>query len=163
TRSLLCTQHERRCGRDQRKLDNGLLMQARSLATITQFQFQGSRTRLSTLAPLGILSAGLNPSGYVQVPVWLAETRGPLNQRVHRLTMGEIQSKEVDLPTFPRSAPPQEDVSPVTEYFQIISEWGNNWHSHTLDQLDFPNDPEQFTKIAMFDFKFDDCELAPGT
>src|SRR5262249_9696365 len=93
----------------------------------------------------------------------LAETRGPLNQRVHRLSMAEIQFNEVDLPTFPRSDPPQEDVSPVTEYFQIISEWGNNWHSHTLDQLDFPNDPEQFTKIAMFDFKFDDVEMAPGT
>src|SRR5438128_1377282 len=96
TKNLLCNQHERRCSREQRRLDNGLLMQARYLATVAQFQFQGSKTRVPTLAPLGVLTASLSPSGYVQVPGWLAEgIRGPLSQRIYQQSMAEIRFDEV--------------------------------------------------------------------
>jgi heavy metal sensor kinase len=163
TKNLLCTQHERRTSREQRRLDNGLLMQARYLATVAQFQFQGNRTRVPTLAPLGILTASLNPSGYVQVPGWVAESvRGPLSQRIYQQSMAEIQFNEVNLPPYPKPDPIHQDVSPTMEFFQITSEWGNTWHSRSMERLSFPVDSEEFKKVALLDYKFDDYTLTPG-
>jgi heavy metal sensor kinase len=162
TKQLLCNQHERRTSREQRRLDNGLLMQARYLATVAQFQFQGNRTRVPTLAPLGILSASLSPSGHVQVPAWLAESvRGPLSQRIYQQSMAQIQFNEVNLPPYPKPDPIHQDVSPTMEYFQITSEWGSTWHSRSMEGLNFPVDSDDFKKIAQLDYKFDDYSLAP--
>src|SRR5262249_48321402 len=146
TKKLLCNQHERRTSREQRRLDNGLLMQARYLATVAQFQFQGSRTRVPTLAPLGLLTASLSPSGHGQMPGWVAETvRGPLSQRIYQQSMAEIQFDEVNLPPYPKPDSIHQDVSPTTEYFQITSEWGNVWHSRSMEEA-FLVESEDFKK-----------------
>ncbi len=157
-RKVLCTQYERRGQRARDKFDDGLLNQAHTLASMAQFQHQSSRSRLATLAPLGLLSAGPSPYGYLQMPVWMAEcTRGPLSYRVYRLSTGEIEFNEGDMPAHPDG--------PVTEYFQITSEWGNMWHSRTMDYEDhsFPAGPQEFASLAMFESKFDDFEMPMGT
>lgn len=156
--NVLCEKYERRGLRARDKFNDGLLNQAHTLASLAQFQHQSSRSRLTTLAPLGLLSAAVSPCGYVQMPVWMGEcTRGPLSYRVYRLSTGEIEFNECDMPAHPDG--------PVTEYFQITTEWGNMWHSRTMDYEDysFPAGPHEFGSLAMFESKFDDFEMPMGT
>jgi len=159
TRKLFCTQYERRCYREKGKFDNLLLTHARSLASLSQFQFQSNRFRLPTLAPLGLLSAPLNPGGHWLVPLWAYEgaSRTPLANRIGRFTDKEIQFDEARLPADPDS--------PGTEYFQINSEWGNVWRSRSMEDIaPFAVDPSVFDSKTMkfLDYKFDECEIRPG-
>jgi heavy metal sensor kinase len=159
-RKSLCASYERRCQRAREKFDDGLLNQARTLASLAQFQHQSNRSRLPTLVPLGILTAGVNASGYALIPVWLGEcscVKGALSYRVYRLSTGEIEFREGDMPVHPDG--------PITEYFQVTSEWGNTWHSRTMDYEDysFPAGPEEFAAVGLFQSKFDDFEMPMGT
>ncbi|MBY0524398.1 MAG: HAMP domain-containing histidine kinase [Gemmataceae bacterium] len=154
TRKLLCEKYQRKCQREKTKMDDNLLAQATTMARLTQFQFQSTRFRVPTLGPLGLLSAGLNPSGYAVVPLWIAEgVRGPLNYRLYRLSGTEIQFNEDDVPGLD---------SPGTEYFQISSEWGNVWRSRSMEDHTFPIDPNAFATTKLLDAKFDDVEIKPG-
>lgn len=157
-RKLFCTQYERRCGREKAKLNDTLLAQARFLATFTQFQSQTNRFRMPTLAPLGLLSAPLNPSGYALTPAWAYEAafRSPLKQLVYHWTGTEIQFDETKLP-------PEADI-PGNEYFQINSEWGNVWRSRSMEDMTFAVDPSVFDAKTMkpLDYKFDEFEIKPG-
>jgi heavy metal sensor kinase len=162
TRKLFCTQYERRCYREKGKFDNLLLTHARSLASLSQFQFQSPPARhfrLPALAPLGLLSAPLNPSGQWLVPLWAYEgTKSTaLAVRIGRFTDKEIQFDEARLPPDPDS--------PGTEYFQINSEWGNVWRSRSMEDITpFAVDPSVFDSKTMkfLDYKFDEVEIRPG-
>jgi heavy metal sensor kinase len=159
TRKLFCAQYERRCQREKGKFDNLLLTHARSLASLSQFQFQSNRFRLPTLAPLGLLTAPLSPGGEWLVPLWCYEgaSRSPLAVRIGRFTDKEILFDEARLP-------PDTD-SPGTEYFQINSEWGNFWRSRSMEDIaPFAVDPSAFDSKTMkfLDFKFDEFEIRPG-
>src|SRR5262245_25240740 len=69
-RELLYTHYNTNCRRERARLDRLLLLQARTLAS--QAQFQLSRTRNLYLAPLNLLSTGLDPNSSLLAPIWLA-------------------------------------------------------------------------------------------
>jgi len=155
---VLREQYCQRCAREKRKFDNALLYQARTLASLAQFQFQANRQYLPTLEPLGILTAGLAAEGHLLIPGWIAQSsHGPLAARIYRLASLEINLEEDELPRFPG------DHEPV-EYYQITTEWGNTWRSASLDneELVFPAGPDHFADIRMFESATDDYELFPG-
>lgn len=156
-RKLFCTQYERRCGREKSKLDKTLLVQARTLASLDQLQFQCNRFRMPTLAPLGLLSAPLNPSGYALAPLWAYEgtPRNTLSTQIYRVTGTEIQFNEAELP-------PSDGDTHAAEFFQINSDCGNVWRSRSMEDFYFPVDNDVFDKMAFLDYKFDDVELRPG-
>ncbi len=152
TRDLLRAQHKRRCDRERHRLDSALLFQARTLASLANFQFQGNRVRYQMLAPIGMLTAGPGMDGFLMTPFWAATScRGPLAGRMVRLCGTEIQFNEGLLPPFPDG--------PVTEFLQITSEWGHVWRSHNMDDFTLDVPPRAFEEMQLFDPKFD--ELTP--
>src|SRR3954453_6793634 len=121
------------------RFDNDLVSQARTMASLAQFQFQWSRGRYHGLHMLGLLSAGLSPRGYVLMPVWAAHdsrAHAPLNEHLFLASVTEIQFNEDALLA-------QAD-DPVREYFQIDSQWGNTWRSRSLGNRSFPVDRAVF-------------------
>jgi heavy metal sensor kinase len=93
----------------------------------------------------------------VQTPIWLAEClKGPLSSRIYRLSTGEVELNESDLPSHPDG--------PIVEYFQVTTEWGNTWRSHSMDYEDhsFAAGPEEFALTGLFQSRFDDLEMPSG-
>lgn len=153
SRKTLLDQHDHRCHLESEKLDDALLAEARALASVALVQFQYNRVRFTELLPLGLLTAGLAPSGHVLVPIWAAEVgRNALAYRIQRMLAAEIQFNEEVLHSDNR----------VTEYFQISSEWGNTWRSQSMEGRTFPFNPNWFTTPSLLDWRFDDAELEPG-
>ena len=70
TAELVLAQYEERCRESRDQLDKSLLSQAQSLTRLTQFQFQIDLNRVRWLNEMGLLTAGLLPSGSAAVPVW---------------------------------------------------------------------------------------------
>jgi heavy metal sensor kinase len=153
TRQLVCNRFERRCQREKIELDNILLMQARTMASLAHFQMQSNRFRMPSLAPLGLLTGTLSPSGYATSPLWAYEGayRSPLRNAVSHLTGTEIVAQ------LPRDA----DV-PGTEYFQVNNEWGNVWRSRSMEDMTFAVDPDDFDAKTTVDHKFDEFDIKPG-
>jgi signal transduction histidine kinase len=151
------TEHQRwQCRRDASELDQRLLAGARSLAGTAQLKFEPGRARMSTLASLGILTAGPSPFAYVQVPTWVAEgVKGPLSSRIFHAVANEVHFTEEDLP---------HDPDGVTHtYFQITTEWGSNWRSRSLEDQSLPIDPDRVADLKVFDWKYDDVTLVDGS
>jgi hypothetical protein len=71
TRQLHLARYEERCRQERDVLDDELLAQARTLASLAQLQYQWSRARYQPLHVLGLLTAGTGPSAYASVPIWL--------------------------------------------------------------------------------------------
>lgn len=155
TRQLLDQQYKEKSERDRQRFDRGLRTQAHTLASLSQFQFQGNRLRQQVVTPLGLLTASTSPDGCLVAPFWAATTcRGALCGRMYRLAATEIQFNEEHLPPFPDGA--------VTEYFQITSEWGNTWRSRSLEADFFPVDYTIFEKGHLFEEKFDEFIMPDG-
>ncbi|MBL8793343.1 MAG: hypothetical protein JNM56_05525 [Planctomycetia bacterium] len=155
-------QYERRVQREQRKLDNALLYQARAVASLAQLNFQGNRQLLPTLEPLGMLTAVLSPHPEMQVPLWAVQShKGPLATRIVRLASLEVQLDEDALPRFPDDR--KDDIgAPIVEYYQITTEWGNIWRSESMEDLVFSFDLGLFASPRVVDWKFDNYELKSG-
>jgi heavy metal sensor kinase len=155
TGQLLEHQYKEKCNRDKARFDRALRNQAHTLASLAQFQFQGNRQKQQVMAPVGLLTAAPFPDGCLLTPFWAASScRGSLCGRMYRLSATEIQFNEDHLPAFPDG--------PVTEYFQITSEWGNTWKSRSLEGHSFPVDFQVFETKHLFEEKFDELELTPG-
>jgi len=155
TESLLRDQHKRRCERERQKLDNALLYQARTLASLANLQFQGNRVRYQTLAPIGMLTGAPGADGCLLTPFWAATgCKGPLAGRMYQLCSTEIQFSESLVPPFPDG--------PVTEFFQITSEWGHVWHSANMDDFTFEVDAALFEKTPLLEPVFDELDAEPG-
>ncbi len=156
-RELLKDRNERERRREGGRLDRELLLQARTLAGQVRFQIQWSRSHSLLFAPLGMLSAGLDPNGCLFLPIWLVDAehhRSTYFERLLRRSRSEIQLDEKDLP------PPADGQ--VKEYIQIDSEGGSTWRSQSMVNRFFPFDASMFATVPMYVPKFDDTELAPG-
>jgi heavy metal sensor kinase len=155
-------QFERRSTREHRKLDNALLYQARAVASLAQINFQGNRQVLSSLEPLGILTAAVSPHPEMQVPLWVVQSyKGPLATSIVRLASLEIHLDEDALPHFPDDK--KADIgAPITDYYQITTEWGNIWRSESMEDLTFSFDLGLFASTRLLDWKYDNYELKPG-
>ncbi|MCS6852730.1 MAG: HAMP domain-containing histidine kinase [Gemmataceae bacterium] len=153
THDWLLAQYAERDRRERFKLDSELLTQARALAGLAQTQTQWQKARFASLFSLGLLSAGLAPAGYVQVPLWLAEgARGALSYRLHRMLSTDVHLAEEELPHFADD--------PQTEYFQVNSEWGMLWKSPSLGDARLPLDARGFARLRLYDWRFDDVTVA---
>jgi signal transduction histidine kinase len=151
-RQLLRTQYRDRIRSESNKLDRLLRMQARALGQHAQFQF--GRSDLSLL-PLSLLSAGLDPNGFLLAPIWLSErNRNPRTDYLRGLFMAQIRFKEEDLPRLG-------DVQ-LNEYFQINSETGAVWRSHSMGDRSFPFSPAIISNTQLLDWHMDDTEIEPG-
>lgn len=154
TEKLLRTQHERRCYRERAKFDKNLVIQAQGLASLAHLQAQGQRWRAPMLAPLGILTAGLNPNGQVLVPFWIAEhVRGPFSLRLYRLGAVELNFNEDDLP---------HSDSPAVQYFQVTSEWNQVWKSRSMENFTFPITKESWDAKTLLKPTFDNLTIQAG-
>jgi signal transduction histidine kinase len=168
TGELLKEQHERRCNRERRNFDNALLIHARTIASLAQFQVQAKRQYIPDLEPLGILTASLAPEAHLHVPLWLAQSsQGPLAYRIFRLATTEIQIAPEDLPLFGDDKVADSPISKylsLPHYIQISTIWGTTWQSASMEQgeLAFPDHPEDFADLPLFESRFDYCELDPG-
>ncbi|HXG10774.1 MAG TPA: ATP-binding protein [Gemmataceae bacterium] len=131
------------------RLDETLLSEARTLATLVRYQFQFNHIPYVGPYPLlGLLTAGLSPNGYVLVPVWVAESvESPLNAPF------QIQLQEENLLTSE-----EEDTS---YYYQINSSWGPSWRSRSLGDRWLPFNPGRFADKVL-DWEADDVELERG-
>jgi heavy metal sensor kinase len=170
TEQLILAQYRERCREEESRLDDALLFQAQSLARLVQVQIDWSRADLQPLYLLGVLSAGLAPSGYVLAPAWIAE--GAAAMRGPRPLRGEPP---------PRLEPPSpvylaflfhswtgvklkdEVLLPgdgqMCDYFQIDAPPGKSYHSPSLGTRSFPLDTSVFATDQLFHWIFDDTML----
>jgi heavy metal sensor kinase len=144
------------------QLDQALLAQARTLANEFRSQSRNQWQRIR-LQILGLLTVGHNPNGWLMVPQWVAQgapTR--LYFALSHLAAPEIHFVEELLPLMADGGP--------TEYFQINSfnsEGGSTvWRSRSLGEHTLPFDAKAFAGHQaydwMYDWRFDDVEVAPG-
>ena len=141
---------------EQHQRDVEILTQARTLAGLIESQVQWQKLRILSYTPLGVLTAGLSPYGYVQMPIWLGESyRSGISTRIHRLLATELQFNEDILPR------PATDI-PHDEFFQVTTEWGNIWRSRALGTQSMPKQLPAFEKGSGLDWKFDDVTLDSG-
>ncbi len=155
------------------------------LARLVQVQLDWYRADLQPLYLLGLLSANLNPSGYVLAPTWLAEGAPP--PRPSRPARGETPPREEtgQRPEPPRLEPPSpvyleflrrsltgiklkdEVVLPsdgqVCDYFQIDAPPGKAYHSPSMGNRSFPLDPSKFHPDQLFYWVYDDRKLDANT
>jgi signal transduction histidine kinase len=152
-RELLQSQHEKACGRECARLDRLLLMQAHTLASHAQFQMR--RTRGLFLAPLSLLSAGLDSNSVLLAPIWLTEgTRTSCTDYIHRIFLTRIEFNEELLPPLAEGR--------VTEYFQINGSSGAVWRSRSLGEESLPIHSDVIRTAKLHEPRFDHTEIGPG-
>jgi signal transduction histidine kinase len=165
TEELVRSQYSERCREAEQKLNDTLLSQAQTLATLTRLEFvdrgdRGERGRPRfhrEFHALGALSAGLAPGGYVAVPTWaLQGWRGQYNffnfwlywHPDIRLNTGELLA-DVD--------------GQAPEYFQIDGSWGRSYHSASLEDRSLPAVPQTFAPDKSVYWEWGDTWLDADT
>jgi heavy metal sensor kinase len=151
-RQLLHTQYENKIHTECSRLDRLLRMQAIALGQRAQFQF--GRSDLSLL-PLSLLSAGLDPNSCLLAPIWLGRIRNPRTEYLRGLFMAQIRFNEEDLPRL-------SDGQQLNEYFQINSETGAVWRSHSMGERSFPISPAVIATAELLKPHWDDTKIEPG-
>jgi heavy metal sensor kinase len=154
-RELLLTQHKDRCHEEQMKLRADLAAQARTLASLAQAMLDFRQTPWQPLQGLaGLYGAGLNPYGYLQLPLWGAETRpnGAIGFQLRGLLIRRTIQFDEDLLH-------HDGKSPAGQYFQINGVGNTPWRSKTLGDLSLPFDPDEFTKAPLIDYRYDEIVL----
>lgn len=153
TRELLDKDYEARCRVVRERFDQQLLHRALSLATLVRYQYQVT-LRPRKLYPLGILTAALNPHGYVLTPLWLAEG---IDRQFARDLMMHSDSRI----WLPPEIAAHEDDGRGGDFFQICSEDGEIMQqSPTLKGKTLPLTGEVRRGLGVLDSHFDDDEVA---
>jgi signal transduction histidine kinase len=173
-------QYNDRCSDERQRLDDELRAQAQTLAASVNVQIDWSRHDFQSLYLWG-LSAGLNGSGYVMVPTWIAEGWPPQPRESQ-----PRQRQEPPSPNAPPRPPQFERPSLVWLdfqsrflsgvklkeqvlvpgdnqpgiYFQIDHLPGKPYHSRSMaGHPDFPLDVNRFSADKLVDWKHDDYRL----
>lgn len=158
TYTLLSRQYRDQGDEIRNRVDQELQKQAWRVARLAHVRPQFRRHEVTQYMPLGLLTSGLVPSGYVLAPVWSTSgTRSPLhNQLLRRLTT-EIVVQE--------DALPRDSDYLGNEYHQINSEWSTTplWRSRSLVAEALPFDPAAFSPAQALDSVFDDTVLPSGS
>lgn len=156
SRQLLEQQYDQRRREVNRKVDDELLHQAHTLANLAVSQSQFNRSSvLQFVTPVGLLSAGTAPFGYVLAPLWIAESvRSPFNWELRPLLDTEIHLGE----DFLRN---QEENN--SDFFQINTLRGRSWRSRSLGDTRMPFDAELFSAMQRYEWKFEDFDLVRGS
>jgi heavy metal sensor kinase len=154
TSDMVRARYEEKSRQERDKFDKSLLDQARELARLAQFQFRADLFRFRSYNQLGLLTAGLAPSGPAAVPLWLLASQGG---------PGGIVSFELFRNGNTEIRLPQNDLLDhsegwVAEYYQINASWGPSFHSKALGDRKFHADQMAF---ATEDGLPDDTVLDP--
>jgi heavy metal sensor kinase len=157
TRQLLEAQYKERCEKERAKLDENLLVQARTVARLAQFQFPARIRYRELYAELGYLAAPAGPGPSFGLLPWFAEGthHGPI---AWQMFIKLAPSAEI---TFDESDLHQEGEGQVPEYFQVNSIWGSSYHSPSLGNRALPFDANQFAQDQVLNWDFDDVRLRP--
>jgi heavy metal sensor kinase len=154
--AMLKAKYEERRRLEGEKLDESLLAEARNLAGLVQLQVQvrAPRQRTEVACGLGLLTAGLSPSGQCFCPIWVAESaRTAVAFQVRMLTFN---------PRLAGMVLPADPEGQVPRYFQINLRNGARRRSESMGRHTFPFDPKVFPDKRPVDWKFDDTEMPPG-
>jgi heavy metal sensor kinase len=154
TEGLVQAQYDERCREEKARLDKALFDQAQMLTQLVQFQFQFDPYHVRPLNEVGLMTAGLWPSGGAAVPVWLAACRGPTAFAMYRENGPEIRLSQSELL--------HHSEGQVADYYQINAYWGGSFRSQALGNRSLPLDPDAFSAESGFVVRFDDIELEPG-
>jgi heavy metal sensor kinase len=163
---LIQTQYRERCRDAEERLNHNLLTQAQSLARLVQVQLEWYRADLiQSLMLFGLASSNFNPSGYVLMPLWLAEgipiqlERGQtpepswmIHSSVRRMLtpyLFKIKLKDMMLPIDSQTA----------EYFQIDCPPSPSYYSRTMADQKFSLPPSAFEPDSVVHWIFDDTQL----
>jgi signal transduction histidine kinase len=163
TAELIQSQHEERCREACDQVDKALLSQAQSLTRLTQFQLQFDLNRVRWLNEIGLLTAGLTPSGAAAIPVWaVASQRGPVSFELYRRFLTGIRLNQDDLVHHSEGVTADHRAEgQAADYFQIDSSWGASYRSPSLGARYLPTDPIMTTVDPGMP-EFDDVQLEPG-
>lgn len=147
-RELLCTQYEDRKREQIEKFDERLLFHARALANMAQSHVVVSRAYPLRFVSLGLLTATVTPHGHIVSPLWVAEqTDDALAAFLGMSVATEVQIDE------------NLQILGESFYSQIELRRGRAWRSRALGDRSLPSEREQFERMQMFDWKFEDIEL----
>jgi heavy metal sensor kinase len=154
TRDLLRARYDGRCRTLEDEFDDQLVHRAQFLARLAQQQWVPPNPHFR-LYSLGLLSAATIPQGYLQMPAWAAEgIDGPFAGYLQAQSMFRIRFAEAVLP-------PGEEAQ--TDFFQVYSEHGRTQQrSLSMADRSFELDTKTRDQLGLFDWAFDETELAPG-
>jgi two-component system, OmpR family, heavy metal sensor histidine kinase CusS len=155
-RQVLEAEHEKACDQERWKLDQGLLLHAKTLASQARFQMHWNQRRLQILS-LAALSGAESPCGALTATFWQAkDVSRDWAEFLHRTIDTEIQFNEEVLT-------PNTDGG-ATEYFQVNLQSGFAWMSRSLRDHErrLPFDQAAFIQREPYGWKFDDFEPEPG-
>jgi signal transduction histidine kinase len=158
TAQLIEAQYNERCQKEKDGRDRDLLIQATTLARLTQFQFDYAQVWTRELHALGLLSSSLAPSGYMLAPAWAEQGnwRSPLFQELHgRTFITAIKLSNSDLL--------RQVDGQVAEYFQIDNGSGSTYHSASMNNRSFDFDIQKFYPDQLVYWQWDDTSLDPET
>jgi heavy metal sensor kinase len=150
TAAVIEAQYLESCRKEQAKLDESLLYQAKTLARLAQFRLHRVPDRRQ-LAGFGPLTSATIPGGYANTVLWLAQasySRFSLELDRRQITRIKFDEKELL-----RSVD-----SGVAEYFQIKNPLGPGYRSTSLGERSLPDVPEG----RVLEWEFDDVTLEPG-
>ncbi len=162
TADLLEAQYKERCREEEKRLEKSLLDQAQTLASLSVFSRDDRLHGYGQFHWLGILSAGMSPSGYALVPVWLAEgEETPIAAEMRRRQ--RINWRFFFNPLrFTNRESLDHLEGPVGEFFQIDVDRGPRYRSKSLEDRTLPLDPAGFAVEQDYYYQYSDIDLEPG-
>lgn len=162
-------QYQERRQAEEKALDDGLLLQAKTMAWMVWERLLQARNRwddagYQKLNTLGMLGSSVMPNGHLLFLVWWSEGvrekergKNPLYWEMYRHYVPEITFKEDDLPNHGENH--------QADYYQIDCTGSNSVRSPSLASS-FPTDPSSFPPLTQDDrgpfYGFDDMVLPSG-
>jgi heavy metal sensor kinase len=183
-RELIQTQYLERCSKEDAKLNDQLLGEAKTLAALFKVQFDFNQLQQLQYRPLhglGLLTATATPDGYLPALVWVAQGL-PTEDKPTSLPKDghppppawvvQAARSPISFDWFYRPLikteikVPEDELSQkvhgtIAEYYQINTVSGLTYRSPSLLQRDFAFDfnPEVFSHEPAIDWEFDDTHL----
>lgn len=154
TAALIEAQFQDSCRKEQTKLDDALLYQARTVARLAQFQFRYVRYR-RTAAWCGLIASAPIPGGQLNATLWIAQTSpGSFSDELLRRQTTRIKFD-------PKELLGHLDGE-IAEYFQINSDLGPEVRSPSLGRRSLPTKPRMLSEDQMLEWEFDEVALTSG-
>jgi signal transduction histidine kinase len=157
TQELIQTQYQERCRKEELRINDELLGQARTLAALFKVQVEPTLPYRSGACELSLLTSMPSPMSHLSTPLLVAEMT-PTRLSFEVIFRPLMMKTEIKVPEEELS---QKAHGQVPEFFQIDSVWGLTYRSPSLLQkeLAFPFDPTVFSHEPALEWQFDDTHL----
>jgi signal transduction histidine kinase len=155
---LIETQYEASCENERRRLDDLLLLQARTLARLVSLQPDQLQVASRRAHRLAILSTSQAPCGYLLAPSWVVvSTRSTLFFDLYRLTIPlEIRLSDSKLTDGSLNG------GQPADYFQISSPHAVSYASASMKGRSFRLDMSTFGADHLVHWEFNELPLPDG-